>query len=162
MLYVEESSLIKTCLAEAQAWMSKVADLMPILRTSLIFSEESDLLHIHGAESWRVFLPQLEVQMTKLKSVLDEGLEFRLDLPGIAELQALFTVNEWSIRALRLLEDRPQLEVILVQRPALLRMWQVYYVIVSYSIFIQTFILVPVILYVYIVVSILNKILSAK
>lgn len=101
--------------------MSKVADLMPILRTSLIFSEESDLLHIHGAESWRVFLPQLEVQMTKLKSVLDEGLEFRLDLPGIAELQALFTVNEWSIRALRLLENRPQLEVILVQRPALFK-----------------------------------------
>lgn len=101
--------------------MLKVADLMPILRTSLIFSEGSDALHIHDASSLQVLLLQLEEQKTKLKSVLDEGLEFGLDLPAIAELRTLLNVNEWSIRALHSLQDRPQLEVILVQRPARLR-----------------------------------------
>lgn len=111
--------------------MSKVADLMPILRTALVFSEEADSSHIHDAESSQVLLLQVQKQMKKLKSVLDEGLEFGLDLPAIAELQILFNVSDWSIRTLYFLQSRPELEVIFVQIPTLLRMWQVYYVMAS-------------------------------
>jgi hypothetical protein len=42
---------------------------------------------------------------------LELGLELGLDLPSISELETLFNVNAWSIRALHVLESRPVLEV---------------------------------------------------
>jgi hypothetical protein len=119
---VEESRLLGTYLTEAEAWMSMVGGLMASVRAALECSGEWDACEMWNAERARVLLCGLEEEMAKVKRALGDGLELGLDLPGISELETLFNVNAWSIRALHVLESRPVLEVMVVQRPGLWRM----------------------------------------
>lgn len=121
---MEESRLLETYLAEAEGWMSMVGEVMPSVRAALEYSEEPDSSHVWDAASSQVVLCGLEEQMAKVKRALEEGLDLGLDLAAISELESLLNVNVWSMRALQILGGRPELEVMFVQRPGVLRMWQ--------------------------------------
>lgn len=129
-MFVEESRLLETYLAEAEGWMWMVGELMPSVRAALEYSGEADSSELWEAASSQVVLRGVEEQMAKVKRALAEGLELGLDLAAISELEALLNVNMWSMRALQILGGRPELEVIFVQRPGALRMWQMHGMVV--------------------------------
>ncbi|XP_073385841.1 lysine-specific demethylase JMJ17 isoform X3 [Physcomitrium patens] len=110
-LHVEESGVLEAYLTEAEGWMARVAEWMPRVRAALAGSEGSELEHSGDTEHRRGVLRELEEVAMKVKSALEAGSELGLDLSLMSELETVFRVNAWCIRALHLLDERPELEV---------------------------------------------------
>ena len=107
----EETCLLQNYWLEAQTWTSMADELIKIVRSDLLSSNEAESSYPCRADYSRVLLSQCEEQRLKLNIALEEGSNLNLGFPAIVELQTLLTMTLWSIRTLKLLSSQSHLEV---------------------------------------------------